>query len=200
MIQAELNSFEAGVDIITVKLQTTSPPTEAVQDAFQGVNRARQKKEQLINEAKGEQNSKLPAARGAKDKAIAEAEGYKLRVELETEGKVSAFLARLAEYEKAPDVTRKRLYLEAMEEVLTQAGSKTIIDDSIRGVVPLLNLDQGKGSTRHHKWRWKMKSKIPAIVLVTLILAGIVFYAQLPSLSKKGRRSSLLSSAIPLIR
>ena len=97
----------------------------------------------MVNEALGERNSKIPAARGAKDKAIAEAEGYQNRVVLETTGQVSAFLAQLAEYEKAPDVPRKRLYLEAMEEILSQAGSKTIIDESIRGVLPLLNLDQG---------------------------------------------------------
>lgn len=143
LIQEELDSFEAGVDIITVKLQTTSPPTEAVQDAFQEVNRARQKKEQVVNEALGERNSKIPAARGAKDKAIAEAEGYQNRVILETTGEVNAFLAQLTEYEKSPDVTRKRLYLEAMEEILSQAGGKTIIDESVRGVLPLLNLDQG---------------------------------------------------------
>lgn len=142
LIQEELDNFKAGVDIITVKLQTTSPPTEDVQDAFQAVNRARQKKEQVVNEALGERNSKIPAARGAKDKAIAEAEGYQNRVVLETTGKVNAFLAQLAEYEKAPDVTRKRLYLEAMEEILSRTGSKTIIDESVRGVLPLLNLDQ----------------------------------------------------------
>ena len=96
LIQEELDSFEAGVDIITVKLQTTSPPTEAVQDAFQEVNRARQKKEQVVNEALGERNSKIPAARGAKDKAIAEAEGYQNRVILETTGKINAFLAQLS--------------------------------------------------------------------------------------------------------
>mgnify|MGYP001311751627 CR=1 FL=1 len=131
------------VEIITVKLQTTSPPTDAVQDAFQEVNRARQKKEQVVNEALGERNFKIPAARGARDRAIAEAEGYQNRVILQTMGEVNAFLAQLAEYEKAPDVTRRRLYLEAMEEVLTRVGRKIIIDESVRGVVPLLNLDQG---------------------------------------------------------
>ncbi|MAG93617.1 MAG: FtsH protease activity modulator HflK [Planctomycetaceae bacterium] len=141
MIQAELDAFEAGVDIVTVKLQTTSPPTERVQDAFQEVNRARQEKERVVNEAEGEQNSKIPAARGMKDKAISEAEGYKSRVVLETTGKINAFLAQLEEYEEAKEVTRKRLYLEAMEEVLSGVGRKTIIDESVRGMVPLLNLD-----------------------------------------------------------
>ena len=62
---------------------------------------------------------------------------------LETTGAVNAFLAQLAEYKKAPEVTRKRLYLEAMEEILATVGSKIIIDESVRGVVPLLNLNQG---------------------------------------------------------
>ena len=141
LIQEELDGFEAGVDIVTVKLQTTSPPTPAVQEAFQAVNRARQQKEKVVNEALGERNSIIPAARGERDKAIAEAEGYESRVLLETEGRVSSFLAQLAEYEKAPDVTHRRLYLEAMEEVLSQAGEMTIIDDSVRGVLPVLNLD-----------------------------------------------------------
>ena len=124
MLQQELDGFQAGVDIVTV-------------------NRARQKKERVVNEAQGERNSKIPAARGARDKAIAEAEGYHNRVVLETTGAVNAFLAQLAEYEKAREVTRKRLYLEAMEEILATVGSKTIIDESVRGVVPLLNLNQG---------------------------------------------------------
>ena len=143
-IQAELDFFKAGIDIVTVKLQTTSPPTAQVQDAFQEVNRARQKKERVVNEALGERNSKIPAARGARDKAIAEAEGYENRVVLETMGRVNAFLAQLEEYQKAPDVTRKRLYLEAMEVVLANVGDKTIIDDSVRGILPMLNLDQGR--------------------------------------------------------
>lgn len=146
LIQEELDGFEAGIDIVTVKLQTTSPPTAEVQDAFQEVNRARQKKERVVNEARGERNSKIPAARGAKEKAIAESEGYHNRVVLKTTGEKNAFLAQLAEYEKAPDVTKKRLYLEAMEEILSNVGSKTIIDDSVRGLVPLLNLDPGNAT------------------------------------------------------
>ncbi len=143
-IQKELDIFEAGVKIVTVKLQTTSPPTQQVKDAFQEVNRARQKKERVVNEALGDRNSKLPAARGAKDQAIAEAEGYHNRVILETTGRINAFLAQATEYQKARDVTRQRIYLEAMEEILAAVGSKTIIDDSIRGVLPLLNLDQSE--------------------------------------------------------
>ena len=143
LIQEQVDSFKAGVKIVTVKLQTTSPPTAQVKDAFQEVNRARQKKEQVVNEALGERNSVLPAARGVKDKVIAESEGYQNRIILATKGRISAFLSQLAEYQNAPEVTRKRLYLEAMEEILTKVGNKTIIDESVQGVLPLLNLGQG---------------------------------------------------------
>ena len=142
LIQEELDSFNAGIDIRAVKLQTTSPPTDAVQDAFQEVNRARQKKERVVNEALGERNSIIPAARGRRDEEIAKAEGYQNRVVLETNGEINAFLAQLAEYEKAPEITRQRLYLEAMEEVLAQAGEKIVIDDSVRSLVPLLDLNR----------------------------------------------------------
>jgi len=143
LIQEELDGFETGIDVVTVKLQTTSPPTAKVQEAFQEVNRARQQKERVINEARGERNSIIPAARGERDRAITEAEGYQNRIVLQTTGKINAFLAQLTEYEKAREVTQMRLYLEAMEEILAAVGEKTIIDDSIRGVLPMLNLDQG---------------------------------------------------------
>jgi membrane protease subunit HflK len=139
-IQEMLDEFDAGVEIVTVKLQSTSPP-EGVKDAFQEVNRARQNKERVVNEAEGERNSKIPAARGRKDQMISEAEGYAERIILETLGRVAAFEAQLLEYEESPEVTRTRLYLEAMEEVLNQVGNKTIIDSSVQGLLPLLNLD-----------------------------------------------------------
>jgi membrane protease subunit HflK len=145
-IQQMLDEFDAGVEIATVKLQSTSPPEE-VKDAFQEVNRARQNKERVVNEAEGDRNRKIPAARGEKDKAISEAEGYKERIVLETEGRVSAYLAQLAEYEKAPEVTRTRIYLEAMEEVLAGVNQKTILDESVKGLLPLLNLDAATGQT-----------------------------------------------------
>lgn len=140
-IQEMLDEFDAGVEVVTVKLQSTSPP-EQVKDAFQEVNRARQNKERVVNEAEGERNQQIPAARGKRDQAISEAEGYRERVVLETKGRISAFLAKLAEYEKAPEVTRTRLYLEAMEEVLSGVNQKTVLDDSVRGLLPVLNLDR----------------------------------------------------------
>jgi len=143
-IQTMLDGYQAGVEIVTVKLQAATPPEE-VKDAFDEVNRARQNKERVVNEARGERNRRIPAARGRRDQMISEAQGYKERVLRETQGQANAFLAQLAEFEKAPEVTRTRLYLTAMEEVLEQAESKVVIDESIRGVLPLLNLDPGEG-------------------------------------------------------
>lgn len=138
-IQVMVDNFEAGVEVITVKLQSATPP-EAVKDAFDAVNRARQNKERVVNEARGERNRVIPAARGQRDRMISEAEGYRERVVPEMIGRANAFLAELAEYEKAPEVTRTRLYLEAMEEILAQVDGITVIDESVRGLLPILNL------------------------------------------------------------
>lgn len=140
-IQAMLDKFEMGVEVVTVKLQTTSPP-ESVKDAFQEVNRARQNKERVVNEAEGERNRQIPAARGKQKQLISEAEGYRELKLLETEGRIKAFNAKLAEYEKAPEVTKQRLYLEAMQEVLSNVGDKTIIDESVNQMLPILNLNK----------------------------------------------------------
>ncbi len=146
-IQAMLDEYKVGVEVITVKLQTTAPP-ESVKDAFQEVNRARQNKERVVNQAEGERNRQIPAARGKRDQLISEAEGYKERVVLETLGRINAFNAKLAEYAKSPDVTRRRLYLEAMQEVLTNVGEKTIIDESVNGMLPILNLNSPQNPLR----------------------------------------------------
>jgi membrane protease subunit HflK len=146
-IQKMLDEYQIGVEVITVKLQTTAPP-DSVKDAFQEVNRARQNKERVVNQAEGERNRQIPAAEGKRDQMVSEAEGYKERVILETKGKVNAFNAKLAEYEKAPEVTIKRLYLEAMQEVLANVGDKTIIDESVGGMLPILNLNQPKNPLR----------------------------------------------------
>ncbi len=149
-IQKMLDKFETGVQVVTVKLQSATPPDE-VKDAFDEVNRAKQKKEEEINKAKGERNRQIPAARGKRDQAISEAKGYQDRQVKAITGRVNAFLAQLAEYEKAPEVTRTRLYLETMEEILSAVDSKIIIDESVRGLLPFLNLGEDasrKGGAR----------------------------------------------------
>jgi len=144
-IQEGLDDLEAGVEVVAVKLQAATPPA-AVKDAFDEVNRARQRKERVVNDAKGERNERVPAARGERDRAILEAEGYRERVTREMNGRVSAFLAQLEQYKKSPEVTRSRLYLEAMEQILSQVDQKIIIDASIRSMLPLLNLDENQGT------------------------------------------------------
>jgi membrane protease subunit HflK len=141
-LQAMLNGFKSGIKIEDIKLVAAQPP-EKVKDAFDAVNRAEQIKERIVNEAKGERNKKIPAARGLKDRAIAEAQGYALRVTMEAQGQANAFLSKLAEYEKAPAVTRTRLYLEAMEEIFAQVQDKVVIDESVKGMLPLLHLGSG---------------------------------------------------------
>jgi len=139
IIQEILDSFDAGIEVIACKLQAATPPEE-VKDAFDAVNRAMQNQERIVNEARGERNQKIPAARGERDGMILEAEGYRSRVVQEASGEIAAFLARLREYEKAPEVTRERLYIEAMQDILSKAGKVTIVDEGLQGILPLLEL------------------------------------------------------------
>jgi len=141
-MQKMLNGFESGIRIVTVKLQSATPP-DPVKDAFDAVNRSKQVKERVVNEAKGERNKRIPAARGLRDRAIAEAEGYALRIKQEAEGQVNAFLSKLTEYEKAAEITKVRLYLEAMEVILDQVDEKIVIDESVKGMLPLLHVGMG---------------------------------------------------------
>lgn len=139
-LQELLNRFESGVNVVAVKLQTVSPP-DPVKDAFDSVNRARQNKERVINEAKGKRNALIPAARGERDRVIAESEGYRERVVRTAQGRANAFLAQLKAYRTAPEVTRSRMYLETMEDLLQNVEEKLVIDESVRGLVPLLDLN-----------------------------------------------------------
>lgn len=153
-MQAMLDRFESGIKIVDVKLQSATPPDE-VKDAFDNVNRAKQNNKRIVNDAKGERNKLLPAKRGARDRAILEAEGYRARVIKEALGRAKAFENILTEYKKAPEITRKRLYLEAMESILAQVDEKIVIDESVKGMLPLLHLGtdsnsvvSGKGGVR----------------------------------------------------
>ena len=136
--------YEMGVSIDQVQLKNVNPP-EPVQDSFNEVNQAQQEKEKLINEARREYNKSIPLAEGTKDRKIQEAEGYRLRRINEAQGDVSRFNAVLAQYLKAPEVTKRRLYLETMQDVLPSIRSKTVIDETAKSVLPLLTLNSGKG-------------------------------------------------------
>jgi len=137
-MQGRLDSFGCGIKIVRVDVQQSQPP-QKVMSAWDAVNEARQVKEKIINIAKGERNEVVPAARGEKKRAIREAEGYALRVIETAAGRAEAFIAQAAEYKKSPEATKKRLYIEAMQDVLSRTDI-TIIDSDINGVLPFLDL------------------------------------------------------------
>jgi membrane protease subunit HflK len=136
--------YEMGISIDQVQLKNINPP-EPVQESFNEVNQAQQEKEKLINEARRDYNKVIPLAEGEKDQRIREADGYRLKRVNEAQGDVARFSALLAEYHKAPEVTRRRIYLETLQEVLPGLRSKIILDEQTRSILPFLNLDPETG-------------------------------------------------------
>ncbi|MEM6884253.1 MAG: FtsH protease activity modulator HflK [Verrucomicrobiota bacterium] len=133
--------YELGLTIDPVQLKDVNPP-QPVQPSFNEVNQAQQEREQLINVANGEYNKVVPRARGEAQQKIEAAQGYALKRVNEAKGDVSRFNAVLAEYVKAPEVTKRRLYLETMEAVIPQLGQKIVVDDDAKQILPLLQLNQ----------------------------------------------------------
>jgi modulator of FtsH protease HflK len=131
--------YRLGIRVDQVQLKNVNPPNQ-VQASFNEVNKAQQDKENAINIANGEYNKVVPKAKGEADQTIRGAEGYRFKRVNEAEGDVAAFTAVLEQYIKAPEITRTRLYLETMSEVLPQTGSKIIVDDSLKQLLPLLQL------------------------------------------------------------
>ncbi|MGB5165826.1 MAG: FtsH protease activity modulator HflK [Woeseiaceae bacterium] len=143
-MQALSTKYEMGINIDQVQLKNINPP-RPVQESFNEVNQAQQEKEKLINEARREYNKVIPLAEGEKDQRIREADGYRLKRINEAEGDVARFNSLLTEYLKAPQVTRRRIYVETMQAVLPEIRSKIIVDDETRNILPLLNLDTQNG-------------------------------------------------------
>lgn len=131
--------YKLGVRVDQVQLKNVNPPAE-VQASFNEVNRAQQDRENAINIANGDYNEAVPKAKGQADQAIRAAEGYQFKRVNEAEGDIASFNAILEQYIKAPEITRTRLYLETMGDVLPQMGQKIIIDDSLRQLLPILPL------------------------------------------------------------
>ncbi len=136
--------YEMGISIDQVQLKNINPPGP-VQESFNEVNQAQQEKEKLINEARREYNKVIPLAEGEKDQRIREADGYRLKRINEAEGDAARFNALFAEYSKAPEVTRRRIYIETLQEILPGIRSKIIVDEQSQGILPLLNLDAPRG-------------------------------------------------------
>ncbi len=142
-LQDMCNQYETGIKIDQVVLQDVNPP-DPVKPSFNEVNEAQQEKEKLINQAQSEYNKVVPRAAGEAQQTIQEAEGYAMDRVNRAQGDASRFTALYRAYRQAPDVTRKRIYLETMNQVLPQVERKVIVDDAVRGVLPLLNLDSGR--------------------------------------------------------
>lgn len=143
-MQALSTKYAMGISIDQVQLKNINPP-EPVQESFNEVNQAQQEKEKLINEARRDYNKVIPLAEGEKDQRIREADGYRLKRINEAEGDAARFSALLTEYNKAPEVTRRRIYIETLQDVMPGLRSKIIVDEQTRSILPLLNLDAPQG-------------------------------------------------------
>jgi len=139
-LQTILDDYETGINVTAVNLERAQPPEE-VQAAFSDAIKAREDKERFINEAQAYRNEVLPRARGDAQRVIEESEGYKTRVEQAALGESQRFLSLLEEFEKAPEVTRDRLYLEAMESVFANT-SKVLVDSEGGNNLMYLPLDK----------------------------------------------------------
>jgi modulator of FtsH protease HflK len=144
-VQRILNGYACGITVTALQMQRVIPP-ERVKPAFDKVNASIQEKQKLENDAESSRNKLIPAARANRDKLIREAEGYASSRRAEATGEIEALLAKYRAYQRAPEITRQRLYLEAMQDVLQSVKNKTIIDADIKNMLPMLNLDQ-KGAT-----------------------------------------------------
>ncbi len=138
-LQASTIEYAMGLRIDQVQLKNVNPPRR-VQSSFNEVSQAQQERESAINRANGQYNKEVPRARGEADRSISAAQGYATKRVNEAEGDVASFEALLVEYTAAPEITRRRLYLETMSEILPNLGKSIIIDEDTKGLLPLLNL------------------------------------------------------------
>jgi len=151
-LQELCKQYETGITIDQVVLQDVNPP-DPVKPSWDEVNQAQQQRDRLINEARAEYNEAVPRARGEAQQLILQAEGYSVSRVNRAQGDASRFKALYESYRLAPEVTRKRLYLETMQKVLPRVGRKLLLDSSADGVIPLISLDSLKdilpqGATR----------------------------------------------------
>jgi len=137
-LQKILDTYESGLEVVAVQLQKVQPPEQVIA-SFKDVASAREDQNRYINEAEGYANDIIPKAKGKAAEMVQQAEGYKESKIKRAQGDAARFLALLAEYRKAKEVTRKRLYLETMEEILAESG-KFILSQGAAGVLPLLPL------------------------------------------------------------
>lgn len=138
-LQALLDQYETGLRVEQVVLQGVDPP-DPVKPSFNEVNESEQERERMINTAESEYNRVIPRARGEAEQTIAQAEGYALDRVNRAQGEAARFNSLYGEYRQAPEVTRARLYLETMSDILPRVGQKVVVDEDARSVLPLLEL------------------------------------------------------------
>jgi len=139
-LQELADQYESGIVVDEVVLQDVNPP-DLVKPSWDAVNQAQQQRDRLINEAQARYNQVIPRARGEAQQTILQAEGYSLERVNTSEGDAAAFNALVEEYLQAPEVTRQRMYLETMQDLLPRLGGKLFLDEDAEGVLPLLPLD-----------------------------------------------------------
>ncbi len=142
-LQEMCNQYEIGIRVEQVVLQDVNPP-DPVKPSFNEVNQAQQERERMINEARSEFNRVIPRARGEAEQTIQQAEGYAADRVNRAKGDASLFNALLTAYQRAPGVTRRRMYLETMSEIYPRVKRKVILDSQAKNVLPLLNLEEVK--------------------------------------------------------
>jgi membrane protease subunit HflK len=144
-LQELCDQYETGIRVEQIVLQDVNPP-EQVRPAFNEVNQAQQEKERMINEARAQYNTVIPRAGGEAQQTIQQAEGYATDRVNRARGDSELFKSLLAAYRRAPEVTRRRLYLEMIQAVYPNVQQKIILDPSLQGVLPLLPLTGGGGT------------------------------------------------------
>ena len=138
-LQDLCDQYETGIKVDQVVLQDVNPP-DRVKPSFNEVNEAQQEREKLINQARSEYNKIIPRATGEAEQMIQEAEGYAVERVNQAKGEAARFNALYEEYRKAKEVTRQRIYLETLNKVLPKVGKKLIVDEDVKGLIPLLDL------------------------------------------------------------
>ena len=146
LIQDMCREYETGIKVEQVVLQDVNPP-DRVKPSFNEVNEAQQQRETLINQAKSEFNKVVPRARGQAEETIQQAEGYAVNRVNRARGEVARFNDLYQEYIKAPEITKQRLYLETIENILPKIGNKIVTDQNGNNVLPLLQM-QMEGARR----------------------------------------------------
>ncbi|MEM7263304.1 MAG: FtsH protease activity modulator HflK [Planctomycetota bacterium] len=143
-LQELCDVYDTGIDVKNIILQDVNPP-DPVKASFNEVNKAQQEREQRRNEAETIYKNIIPKARGEAEQVIAEAEGYATDRVNRAQGDVAAFTALLTAYRESPEVTRSRMYLEMLGEVLPELKNKIIVDSELQGILPLLDLNRAGG-------------------------------------------------------